>query len=237
MLRLRVRYGEPAELARALEEEIARGVLLVRVTPPETLAFRDVVSLELVAATGRVVIETEVVSLFPEVGVVVAFPAQRVGEARALGASGGGAAVHEIVAEADEDEATREARGPVVGAMAEKVRLARHGTREDRAMLLRDPNRTLHALVIKCPQVTIDEVAGWAKNAQLGPDFLRQIAERKDWLSRPNIAQALVRNPKTPPEIAVRALDHVGVEALRQMVKGVGVAPHVAAAARKKALR
>ncbi len=45
-----------------------------------------------------------------------------------------------------------------------------------------------------------------------------------------------MRNPKTPPEIALRALDYVPAEALRQMAKGVGVAPHVVQAARKKVL-
>jgi hypothetical protein len=63
---------------------------------------------------------------------------------------------------------------------------------------------------------------------------LKQIGDRKDWLSRPAIAQALARNPRTPPEVAVRALEHVGLEALRQMAKGTGAPPHVITAARKK---
>jgi hypothetical protein len=145
---------------------------------------------------------------------------------------GTGTATHEIPS--DDGEAPR---AGATSAMAEKIRLARYGTREDRNALLRDPNRTLHALVIKCPQVTIDEVAAWSRNPQLGPEFLRQIAERSDWLSRPNVAQGLARNPKTPLEVATRALDYVGSEALRQMVKGAGVPPQVAAAARKKAMR
>jgi hypothetical protein len=36
--------------------------------------------------------------------------------------------------------------------------------------------------------------------------------------------------------VALRALDHVPLEALRQMAKGAGVPPHVVQAARKKVI-
>lgn len=242
-LRLRVAYSDPSELRRALDDEMSRGVVVVRVTPPEALAFRDVVTLEIAAGASSLTFDTEVVSLLSGVGIVTAFAPEHLARARALEAAcdaEGVPARHEIVGAALAEEPSVEEverRAPAGSALAEKIRLARNGTREDRQALLRDPNRMLHALVIKCPLVTIDEVAAWAKNAQLGSDFLRQIGDRKDWLSRPNVAQALARNPKTPAELAVRALDHVGVEALRQMAKGAGVPPHVAAAARKKSMR
>ena len=71
---------------------------------------------------------------------------------------------------------------------------------------------------------------------QVTPDLLKQIGERKEWVQRPAIAVALARNPKTPPDLAVRVLEHVPLEALRQMAKGIGVLPHVTQAARKKIL-
>jgi hypothetical protein len=74
-----------------------------------------------------------------------------------------------------------------------------------------------------------------AKNAQMTGDLLTLIGGRKDWLQRPAIALALARNPKTPPDLAVRALDHVALDALRLLAKG-GVLPHVTQAARKKLL-
>jgi hypothetical protein len=115
----------------------------------------------------------------------------------------------------------------------EKVQKALHGTRDERNAILRDRDRTLHPFVLKNPQLDTDDVLAIAKNAQVTPDLLKLIGERKDWLQRPAIATALARNPKTPPELAVRALDHVPLEALRQMAKG-GVLPHVNQAARKK---
>ena len=117
---------------------------------------------------------------------------------------------------------------------AEKVQTALHGTKDDRAAILREQNKQLHPFVLKSPHVSPEEVAGWAANAQMSADFLKQISERKEWFTRPAIALALARNPKTPADIAVRAVDYLPIEMLRQMAKGVGALPHVVQAARKK---
>lgn len=236
MLRVRITYLDAHELLRTLDEELARGALLVKVIPPEDLAFRETVALELASAGGSLAVEAEVVSVLPGVGVAVAFPPARVDDVRALADAtphGEGGATHEIVRETTTSSAPPAARKPTV---AERIRLAMHGTRDDRAAILRERDRSLHAFVLKSPLVTLEEVAAWARNPKMGPDFLKQIGERKDWFTRSSIAQALARNPKTPPDLAVRALEHVGIETLRQMAKGAGVPPLVAAAARKKVI-
>jgi hypothetical protein len=117
---------------------------------------------------------------------------------------------------------------------AEKIQLALHGSRDDRNTILRDKNRTIHPFVLKNPQLNLEDVATIAKNAQMGPEILKQISERKEWFQRPAVATALARNPKTPPEIAIRALEFVPIDVLRQMAKGVGALPHVVQAARKR---
>ncbi len=241
MLTLRVSYAGPSDLRSALDQEIARGVLLVKGPPPDGLAFRTPVAIEIVVPGGSLAVETEVLNLLPGVGVVVAFPPGKVADARALLD-----AAPPAEAPADEPPAREsvvpeppapESAAPAAKATtAEKIQLALHGTREDRAAILKDQNRTLHAFVLKSPQVTIEEITAWAKNPQMSPDFLKQIGDRKEWLSRPAIAQALVRNQRTPPELAVRALEYVPLESLRQMAKGVGVPPHVVQAARRKVI-
>lgn len=243
MLRLRATYESAAQLRRALDHEIARGVLLVKITPPETLQFRDTITLEIVVPGGAIEMPTEVVSILPGVGVAVAFPPARVAEARALLDAtpedpGAGPAVHAPgpVALAQAPAPAAPASAAERTSTADKIHLALHGTRDDRAAILRDQNRTLHAYVLKSPQVSVDEVTAWAKNAQMSVEFLKLIADRKEWLSRPAIAQALARNPKIPPEIGLRALEYVPLEALRQMAKGVGAPPYIVQAARKKIL-
>jgi hypothetical protein len=117
---------------------------------------------------------------------------------------------------------------------AQKIHMALHGTRDERNAILRDKNRSLHPFVLKNPQLSLDDVSAMAKNAQLAPDMLRLIGERKEWMQRPQIALALAKNPRTPPDLAIRALDHVPGDALRAIAKGVGALPHVVQAARKK---
>jgi hypothetical protein len=119
---------------------------------------------------------------------------------------------------------------------AEKIQKALHGNRDERNAILRDRDRTLHPFVLKNPQLNAEDVVAIAKNAQMTPEMLKQIGDRKEWFQRPAIALALARNPKTPPDLAVRALDHVPIDGVRQMAKGAGVLPHIAQAARKKLL-
>ena len=248
MLRFRVTFAHAADLRRVLEEEMRRGVMLVKVEAPPELGFRAPLAVEIASPGGAVAFGSEVVQILPGVGVAIAFPADKLDEARGLLASTPdgppGDAVHEIVPEAAAQGAPRAAAsgtmaaqgGGARGSFADKVQLALHGTKDDRAAILRDQNKQLHPFVLKSPHVSPEEVAGWAANAQMSAEFLKQIAERKEWLSRPAIALALVRNPKTPSEVGLKALEYVPVEQLRQMAKGVGVLPHIVQAARKKVL-
>lgn len=238
MLRIRITYAHAAELRRTLDEELKRGVLLLKITPPEDLDFRDVVSVELASPGGVLAARAEVVSILPGVGVAVAFPPEKLADVRALlartPAQPEGESVHEIVRDEPAASGITADAATARATFATKVHTALHGTRDERAAILRDQNRQLHPFVLKSPLVTLEEVTAWAGTAQLSAEFLKLIADRKEWLSRPAIAQALAKNPKTPPEIAVKALEYVPIEILRQLAKGVGALPHVVQAARKR---
>ena len=90
--------------------------------------------------------------------------------------------------------------------------------------------------MLKNTRLSIDELVALARNPQCAPDLLELIAKRTDWMGRPPVAEALARNPKTPNDLAVRALAHCSAEAVRQMAKGVGAPPHVIQAARKRVI-
>jgi hypothetical protein len=134
------------------------------------------------------------------------------------------------------DEPARPTK-PDAMSKAEKIQLALHGNRDQRMAILRDHDRSLHPFVFKNPQINADDVLAIAKSATLSGELAKLIGERREWLQKPQIALALARNPRTPPDLAIRALDYVPVDALRQMAKGVGALPHVAQAARKKVIK
>lgn len=245
MLRFRVTFDSAAELRRVLDEEMRRGVMLVKVEAPPDLELWAKIAVEIASPGGAFVFPSEVVSVLPTVGVAVAIPQDRLDEARRLLAAtpeGQGETTYDLVVEGVAVQGSASAVGPITAAQmarmtfAEKVQMALHGSRDDRAAIVRDQNKQLHPFVLRSPNVTPEEIAGWAANPQMSADFLKQIAERKEWISRPAIAVALARNPKAPAEIAIRALDYVSVELLRQMAKGVGALPHIVQAARKKIL-
>lgn len=243
MLNLRVTYFQESELRRDVDQQLSRGGLLAKVAGTPGLQLRDAVTLEIVSPTGlRVQGAGEVLNVIEGYGVAVTVSASTVAEIRALIATpradtpGAAAAVHENLDAPGTAPAPTPVGEPEELSTAQKIQIALHGSRDERASILRDRNKSLHPYVLRNPNVTPEEIAAIAKNPQMAPEVLKQIAERKEWMGRSAIAQGLARNPRTPPEIGVRALEYVGNEALRQMAKGGGILPHIAQAARRKVL-
>jgi len=242
----RVTYERYGELRDDVTQQMARGGLLVKVDDAVDLRRDTPVRLELTLPDGTTLQgDAQVIHVLAGFGVAVSVGAELVDQATLAAAgtdaSGGGHARHERVtpaAPAAPEQPGTPAPHPAVPpegpTRAAKIQQALHGTRDERNAILRDRDRSLHPFVLKNPQLNADDVIAIAKTAQMTSDVLQQIGERKDWLQRPAIALALARNPRTPPELAVRALDHVSLDALRQMAKGTGVLPHVTQAARKK---
>jgi len=220
--------------------QMAKGGLLVRVTDASGLEPESAASLEIVLPDGtRLDSDVRVIQILTGFGVAVTIEPAFADQLRKAVAAGresgaGGPARHERTraptlapAVPQTDKLTH----------AAKIQMALHGNRDQRNAILRDTNRTLHPYVLKNPQISIEDVLAIVKNALSGPELLKQVAERREWFQRPQVAQALARNPKCPPEVAVRALDYVPIDAVRQMAKGGGVLPHVAQAARKKVIK
>lgn len=220
-MRLRIAYATPKELADAVEQ-MAHGAILVRSNAE--VAFDAPIELELVLPDGATLTSHgRVLQILAGHGVAVTIDAAIAQELRARAAKA--PAPTPVSAPASADEPTH----------AQKIQMALHGTRDQRNAILRDKNRQLHAFVLKNPQINVDDVLAIAKNPMMGPEMYKLIAERQDWLQRPQIANALARNPKVPGDIAIRALAYVAPDALRQLAKG-GAPPHVVTAARKKVI-
>jgi hypothetical protein len=86
---------------------------------------------------------------------------------------------------------------------AEKLITALKGTREERAVLVRDPNRLVSAAVLGSPKLTDVEIESFAGMKSLSDDVLRKIGNHKEWMKRYGVVSNLVKNPRTPLAISL----------------------------------
>ncbi|MDB4966920.1 MAG: hypothetical protein JWN44_2609 [Myxococcales bacterium] len=118
--------------------------------------------------------------------------------------------------------------------VSEKVQLALHGQRDARQLLLRERAGVVQASLVRNPKMTLDEVQMLARSPQLSPETADVLAQHPSWGSSPQIAMALVRNPRTPITVATALVAKLQPNDLRTVAKGLGVRMQVAAAARKR---
>jgi hypothetical protein len=86
---------------------------------------------------------------------------------------------------------------------AEKVITALKGSREERAILVRDPNRIVSTAVLGSPRITEAEIESFAGMKSVSDDILRQIGTNRDWTKKYGVMANLVRNPRTPLAISI----------------------------------
>jgi hypothetical protein len=88
----------------------------------------------------------------------------------------------------------------------QRLKAAVKGTREMRAILIRDPNKMISTAVLSSPKVTEQEAASFARMASVSEDVLRAIASNRAWMKNYNVVLGLVRNPKTPVAMSLNLL-------------------------------
>lgn len=110
------------------------------------------------------------------------------------------------VREKAEEETKRLSKTQQIGRMtvSQKVRLALLGTKGDRKLLLRDPTSMVYMAAIRSPKVNEGEAAGYAAQRNIHEDVIRYIANKRQWVKRYQMKLALVKNPKTPTQNALR---------------------------------
>ncbi len=252
MLRFRVTYHATEDLLADVAQQVSRRGLLVRV--PITSAERgEPVEVEIATPHGATTVPATVLQLLPGLGVAVELdPAafEPLAEAARAHAVAGGPPEHERVVEVmpttvasaksiddEPDDAPVRRPAPTQAQLnAQKIQLALHGDKNQRMAILREQNKQLHSYVLRNPGLQLDEIVFMAKQPTTSAELLTQIAARREWAERPEIAIALVRNPKTPVPLAIKMLDHVAGGELRNIAKQQSVRDAIQRAARKKLL-
>src|SRR5262245_22337453 len=118
--------------------------------------------------------------------------------------------------------------------VAQRMTLAMKGSREERAVLVRDPNKIVAVAVLSSPKLTETEVESIAKMANVTDEILRMIGFSRAWTKNYAVVHALVRNPKTPVALSMNLLARLSEKDLRNLSTNRNVADVVRVSARKR---
>jgi hypothetical protein len=116
----------------------------------------------------------------------------------------------------------------------QKVKAAMKGTREMRAVLVRDPNKLVSLSVLSSPRLTESEVEAFARMGSVAEDVLRTIARNRAWMKNYLVVLALVKNAKTPVAISLNLLSRLNDGDMKRLSTDRNVPEPLRIAARKK---
>ena len=203
-------------LAPRAHEQLGLLTLLVGDPDPEIAAaaeatLQSIPHDALAAFLARSDVASELRTFFANRGVVPAAHPAGESELPIVDAS---PAVEDVAGEQDEGSTMqRLARLNV----AQRMAVAMKGSREERAILIRDPNKLVAVSVLSSPKMTETEIESIAKMASVSDEILRIIANSRQWMKRYTVAAALTRNPKTPVAIAMNLLPRLSDKDLRAL--------------------
>jgi hypothetical protein len=118
--------------------------------------------------------------------------------------------------------------------VAQRVVLAMKGSREERAILIRDPNKMVSVAVLSSPKMSESEVESIAKMANVSEEILRIIAHTRAWVKNYAVTLALAKNPKTPVALSMNLLARLNDKDLRVISTDRNVPDVLRVTARKK---
>ena len=118
--------------------------------------------------------------------------------------------------------------------ITQRVKAGMRGSREVRAVLVRDPNKIVAAAVLSSPKVTEAEVEGFAKMATVSEDVLRTIGMNRAWLKNYAVVLALTRNPKCPVGLSLNLLNRLNDRDLTGVSNDRNVPDPLRSSARRK---
>jgi hypothetical protein len=133
--------------------------------------------------------------------------------------------------EDDENSAIQRLAGMSV---PQKMARATKGTREERAILIRDPNKLIAVTVLSSPRLTDSEVESIAKMSSVSDEILRLISNNRNWMKGYAVVSALARNPKTPLAVSMNLLSRLNERDLKTLSTNRNVPEVLRTTARRK---
>ncbi len=118
----------------------------------------------------------------------------------------------------------------------ERLKAAVKGSREMRAILVRDPNKMIAAAVLSSPKVSEPEIESFARMANVSDDVLRIIGSNRAWIKNYGIVVGLTKNPKTPVAMSMNLMSRLTDRDLSMLSVDRNVPEPLRVAARRKVL-
>lgn len=117
--------------------------------------------------------------------------------------------------------------------VSERVKAAVQGSREERGVLIRDPNRLVAAAVLSSPKLTESEVEAIARMGNVSDEVLRSIGTNRTWTKNYNVVSSLVRNAKTPIAVSLGLLKRLNERDIKSLSSDRNIPEPIRVAARK----
>jgi hypothetical protein len=111
--------------------------------------------------------------------------------------------------EAEEDDPKSALERLAAMGFSERLKAAFKGSREMRAILIRDPNKMIAAAVLSSPKLSEPEVEAIARMSNVSEDVLRTIGANRGWMKNYGVVVGLTRNPKTPVGTSLNLLSRL----------------------------
>ncbi len=117
--------------------------------------------------------------------------------------------------------------------LPEKVKLAMFGNAVCRQLLIFDPNKMVQRFVLKNPKLTLKEVEDFAHSRNLSELILRSISDSKEWMRSYKLKHAIVTNPKTPQDVALKWMRYLNAPDIKNLARSKNVPQLIMNTARK----
>lgn len=101
----------------------------------------------------------------------------------------------------------------------ERARLAMKASKTERQLLRRDGSPQVLLNLLSNPRVEAEDVLAIVKSTHTNAGLLDRVAKDRRWSRNVEIRTAVVKNPKTPSPTAIRLLESLRTEDLRQLAR------------------
>ncbi len=131
-----------------------------------------------------------------------------------------------------DDEDIRQKLGRA--SIPEKIKYALFGNGFVRSALIKDANKIIQQCVLKNPRITPIEIEEFARSPHVSEFVIRSISNSAQWMKSYSLKNALVNNPKTPGDIALKWLRYLNEGEIKKIARSKQVPSLISTTAKKR---